>query len=572
MSIKSELKIKKSAFSDHVPDAGKMMFSFFLMLLTTIAQGGTYYVDNVAGLDAQAGTSTGAPFEHCPGSTAATGTAASTTLLPGDTVLFHGGVTYTLGSTEYIAIPAEASYAGTSRITFESGDRAASQWGMTPMYMTDAASSTVINIFSMAAGCSNITFNGLHIANQPDVYDYGGMIGSTGTLGGNILVENCVLTNGGCNGIYATGLFNLGQNPSSFVVSNCLIQYLTEHCVFFRYGWDGVTVTNCSIHQSGTNVYGTGAGDNITFYYGGTDQDHNINIWNNQLGGSPTKGCLLLECTVSNLSFVGNYMTLTNLTAGILLNGIMTNLLFANNVWSNLTISQYEGVYRSYPDVTTVFYENMSILNDTLYANDANGAFIYLTPGAATGVSGPIFDNLTIKNCIISGVNQTLGQVPLMQINNDHANSALCVNTANFVCDNNVWNPKTTAAGYFSLIGGTGETGTGGTHYTFANWQSTYGQDLHSTTSVPVYNAGTFIPAGNDTVTRNNGINLTSSGITTDILGIGRPATGAWDIGSYQFVAYITITGVPPGTSGAATIKAVPPGTAGAIQITGQPQ
>lgn len=40
-----------------------------------------------------------------------------------------------------------------------------------------------------------------------------------------------------------------------------------------------------------------------------------------------------------------------------------------------------------------------------------------------------------------------------------------------------------------------------------------------------------------DTVARGAGVNLTSSGITTDIDGEIRPATGAWDIGADQYVA-----------------------------------
>lgn len=58
------------------------------------AQAATYYVDFSAGSDSNAGTSTGAPFQHCPGDDNATGTAASTTLSAGDTVVFKGGVAY----------------------------------------------------------------------------------------------------------------------------------------------------------------------------------------------------------------------------------------------------------------------------------------------------------------------------------------------------------------------------------------------------------------------------------------------------------------------------------------------
>lgn len=46
-----------------------------------------------------------------------------------------------------------------------------------------------------------------------------------------------------------------------------------------------------------------------------------------------------------------------------------------------------------------------------------------------------------------------------------------------------------------------------------------------------------FHLAAADTVARGAGVNLTASGITTDIDGETRPATGAWDIGADQYVA-----------------------------------
>jgi len=54
----------------------------------------SWFVDNAAGNDANAGTSTSAPFRHCPGDADATGNAASCTPAAGDVVNFKGGVTY----------------------------------------------------------------------------------------------------------------------------------------------------------------------------------------------------------------------------------------------------------------------------------------------------------------------------------------------------------------------------------------------------------------------------------------------------------------------------------------------
>lgn len=52
-----------------------------------------------------------------------------------------------------------------------------------------------------------------------------------------------------------------------------------------------------------------------------------------------------------------------------------------------------------------------------------------------------------------------------------------------------------------------------------------------------------FHLAATDTVARGAGVNLTSSGITTDIDGETRPATDAWDIGADQYTAAIAVGG-----------------------------
>ncbi len=63
--------------------------------------------------------------------------------------------------------------------------------------------------------------------------------------------------------------------------------------------------------------------------------------------------------------------------------------------------------------------------------------------------------------------------------------------------------------------------------------------DPHSTTNVPVFAAGTFAPATNDTVLVLTGTNLlallASMGVSnpTDFAGNAMPATGNWPIGAY---------------------------------------
>jgi parallel beta helix pectate lyase-like protein/dockerin type I repeat protein len=65
-----------------------------LVVTVTVAHGATYYVDYDAGTDTSAGTTPGTALKHCPGDNAAGGTAGSTSLAAGDTVIFKGGVHY----------------------------------------------------------------------------------------------------------------------------------------------------------------------------------------------------------------------------------------------------------------------------------------------------------------------------------------------------------------------------------------------------------------------------------------------------------------------------------------------
>ena len=65
-----------------------------LWLVPLCATAATYYVDFAAGSDTSAGTSPDAAFKHSPGDPTAADQAKAVALVPGDTVLFKGGVVY----------------------------------------------------------------------------------------------------------------------------------------------------------------------------------------------------------------------------------------------------------------------------------------------------------------------------------------------------------------------------------------------------------------------------------------------------------------------------------------------
>src|ERR1043165_8333457 len=84
-----------SVLSKFVSDTKCLLRGLPLLLALSVKlSAATYYVDNAAGSDASAGTTTATAWKHCPGDSAAAGLAASATLVAGDTVLFKGGVSY----------------------------------------------------------------------------------------------------------------------------------------------------------------------------------------------------------------------------------------------------------------------------------------------------------------------------------------------------------------------------------------------------------------------------------------------------------------------------------------------
>ena len=87
------------------------------------ASGTTYYVDFVSGNDGNAGTSPSLAWKHAPGDPSARGVPANSTLRPGDTVDFRGGVVYNgTIALEFSGLPGRPiTYEGNSEGTFGTG-------------------------------------------------------------------------------------------------------------------------------------------------------------------------------------------------------------------------------------------------------------------------------------------------------------------------------------------------------------------------------------------------------------------------------------------------------------------
>ncbi|NLX60338.1 MAG: right-handed parallel beta-helix repeat-containing protein, partial [Phycisphaerae bacterium] len=74
-----------------------------------------YYVDFEGGNDADDGTSPATAWQHCPGDPNATGLAASTVIVGGDTLYFRGGSTYVVSASGIVLKSGEAD----ARVTYD---------------------------------------------------------------------------------------------------------------------------------------------------------------------------------------------------------------------------------------------------------------------------------------------------------------------------------------------------------------------------------------------------------------------------------------------------------------------
>ena len=114
----------------------------------------TYFVDFAAGSDAADGKSQGTAWKHAPGDANATGVVAAATLVPGDVVLFKGGVPY-LGS-----ITVKSSGTAQAPIVLEGGPQ--SGWGAGKAIIDGE---TKRSLGLALQGASHVTVEGFEVRN-----------------------------------------------------------------------------------------------------------------------------------------------------------------------------------------------------------------------------------------------------------------------------------------------------------------------------------------------------------------------------------------------------------------------
>ncbi|MEO6245904.1 MAG: hypothetical protein ABIQ12_10780 [Opitutaceae bacterium] len=131
------------------------LFVAFATRLTAIS----YFVDFAGGSDENHGTGVDAPWKHCPGDAAASGRAAVCLLVPGDVVIFKGGVTYVFEGAAGIALKAS----GEPRSPIFYDGNSGGDWGVGRARFSDNRGSGRITAFSAADLVRNVVFKSLEI-------------------------------------------------------------------------------------------------------------------------------------------------------------------------------------------------------------------------------------------------------------------------------------------------------------------------------------------------------------------------------------------------------------------------
>src|SRR3989442_4801477 len=173
------------------------VFLIFFAITASPALSATYYIDFSAGSNSNNGLSTSTPWKHSPGDPNATANAART-VLPGDVILFRGGVVYS-GQ-----INVNGGGNASSGITFLSGHLASPVWG-TGRAIIDGGFSNKFGFF--INGKSYVTIEGLEIRNigAPTADAAGVMFANYSAAVEHNVVRNCVIHNINWQGTYVIG-------------------------------------------------------------------------------------------------------------------------------------------------------------------------------------------------------------------------------------------------------------------------------------------------------------------------------------------------------------------------------
>lgn len=493
----------------------------------------TYYIDYASGNDANNGTSKTSPWQHAPGMQACTGLCSSTTVNPGDSIILKGGVTWPNASFMW-NLPGGASgnpvYVGVDQTWYAGGS-----WSRPILSPGGAAIPNNYNtMFNVPA---NVTIDNFEIT---------GFYWTTAACSG--------APYGDC------GIFNAGQRNGQTWEN------------LYIHGWTHAG-TNAVTSNGVVNIVSTGGAGNSVAHDNvivGTDVpgDHSVNVF---FGGPPIAYNNYIKQVSS--AFIVNYATSIH----------DNHIEDIGPAYCNMPFPQYAGYcthengFEDNADSGLYFYNN-------LITNVSAGLAVWLAPNPGYTV--------TAWNNVIYGIhdNQVLDMAPPVYnptyCTSGPTSNDYCKTAGSYIFENNTVECGDDTTLYDVCQSGIGDIGSGSiaTSFLYQNNHfitATTASGCYTGTGKPLsctfapsnivqtlstangqgYNSSqafAFSPTSQTDSTVGAGTNLTASAVgnlatlasdttysctmgtgnqpscparTTN----GRPTTGAWDSGAYEY-------------------------------------
>jgi hypothetical protein len=550
----------------------------------------SYFVDYVGGVDSNNGTSTSTAWKHCPGDPTAAGTPNSTTLAPGDTVFFKGGVNYVLSvinpnpaqlgvSIQPPIAGIRVNWSGTPGNPITYDGNSAGTWGTGKAVLTDNYSTNNICAFYTNGNMANVVFTtftfgpiggGINLPADPNGTAYapnglpakpGGGIASGGFMS-NVLISGCDFANMGYYGwTYPLGSASLSgggvscQGCNGLTITNCTLTRMRDAMYFNNPSQiANLTIAGCTFSlieewcitmNTGTNAYLSNV---MIFNCLFTNVDQSYPAWN-AYGGAPHRDtifCFGAEGCSGNCS-LDRSVTDTNVC--IFDNTFVDNLGYPGgsavvwfqdnasvNIYNNLFIGTQQAngaVQLTGPSTNTLW--RAGLYNNTFYISDFQ-VCLTISANPANNFQWAVnpanhSQMVTVENNIVYEYSGATAYGNAFDYTIGTSTTTL---TNNVKMDFNMYRTgqfylNQMVYGYWQMLLG----------YMFPADAHTAGWDANSLTGNPLF----INPAGGDLHLATNspaigvGVNLTSlnlPGLSTDKDGNQRPATGPWTLGAYH--------------------------------------
>ncbi len=509
-----------------------------LLAATSVAYGGDIYFAQPA-----AGSANGT---SCANAYAASGINTSSYWAPGNNIHLCGAIAGAAGST-LITPPASGSSGSPITIMFESGASLSS-----PYWSANGA--------IYISGQSYITVDGNN-SNTPCGYVNGSEVACNGSISNTV-------SGAGDNGTgltHSTSSSGIVVNSSSYIeIRNLKIYdiYLnagssssasdtngaSTYGVYIEGGptYSNILVHNCEIADASVLIdqsINTTSASGLNFYNNYLHDSH----WHIAMGGTSGNPTISANIYGNEITDWTNwqYPTGTYHTDGMILMGVGNSSspnaiynIYGNYIHGDLGYGSATGfIFCTYGlGSQSTYASECNIYNNLLVASSSETAghdLIWLREGSG----GPHH----VYNNTIVGAGSGKGDWGIYAA---AASGHIIKNNIFYNIQSPIVNEESLAAApitsNYNVFYGCGTTiaglNDGGLNYSFAQWQSE-GQDVNSSTSTPNLNSSYRIASASGAAYQ-TGSNLTSLGSTAviaDMAGGIRPATGAWDIGAYEF-------------------------------------